>query len=260
MSYLLYIILGLAPSFIWLSFYLRKDAHPEPKKTVLRIFFLGMGGGILAALIENLITIGLSEFNSSGALIPMTYILLGAPLIEEFLKYLAIENKFFVVRDGVLRESEFDEPLDLMLYMIIAALGFAATENVLKFFAENLPLFDTFLIASLRFIGATFLHALCSGAFGFFLALSWFNHEKRFHFLAIGLTIATFLHGIFNYSIIRIEQSLQVVNGALTIADFNLFLLASATLTITLIGLAVFVSLGFKKLKKMASICKINNR
>lgn len=264
MNYLLYIILGVAPSLIWLSFYLRKDAHPEPKKTILKIFFLGMGAAILAAIVEivirKLILIGFPETNNLRFMVQVLYISWGVALIEEFLKYLPVENKYLIVKDGVLREPAFDEPLDLMLYMVIAGLGFAALENILIFFLKSMPFWETLLISSLRFIGATFLHALCSGTFGFFLALSFLNHQKRFYFFFIGLTIAVLLHGTFNYSIIKIEESLAVINGSTVIENSNLFALSFAALIITLAGLALFVGWGFKRLKKIKSVCKIGNR
>ena len=35
---ILYVIFGVLPSLAWLSYYLRKDVHPEPKRMVLAIF------------------------------------------------------------------------------------------------------------------------------------------------------------------------------------------------------------------------------
>ncbi len=52
MYYPIYVFFGLAPSIIWLLFFLRKDHHPESNSMVLRIFFWGMLATIPAALIE----------------------------------------------------------------------------------------------------------------------------------------------------------------------------------------------------------------
>ena len=52
MSYPLLIFFGLAPSIIWLLFYLRKDARPESNSQVLKIFGYGMLAVIPTALIE----------------------------------------------------------------------------------------------------------------------------------------------------------------------------------------------------------------
>lgn len=259
MNYFFYILLGVLPSLVWLSFYLRKDSHPEPKRTVLKIFFLGMIAPFFALPLEILFREVIFKIDLSMAFLQIIYIFLGIALVEELLKYFTVKNRLVIFKNGIIEESQFDEPLDLMLYMIIAALGFAATENILKFFSKGLPVFETFLISSLRFVGATFLHALCSGLFGFFLALSFFEMKKKRRFLALGLILAVLLHGAFNYSIIKIDESLAINRGKAEIINFEMFLVFSALLVIILTGLALFVSFGFKKLTKLASICKINS-
>lgn len=238
MSYPTYIILGLAPSIIWLLFFLRKDSHPESNRMVLKIFFYGMIIAMAAALLE----IGIFKvvqgnwIKAFPLLFFILYNLLGVALIEEFLKYSVIKQK-------VLNNPEFDEPLDAMLYMIIAALGFAALENIFVLLPgeKSLPFLETMSIVSLRFIGATFLHALCSGVVGFFLALSLFETKKRLRLIILGLGIATLLHYLYNLSIIKAGE------------NFYFILIA----IIILIGLGFFVSFGFRKVKKMASVCKI---
>jgi len=197
---------------------------------------------MIAAIPAALIELGFSEFLFSwlGKSIFTTifYIFIGIALVEEVLKYL-------VVRGKVLNDPEFDEPVDAMLYMIIAALGFVALENLLIFLSPKvflLPIGETITLAGFRFISATFLHALCSGMVGFFLALSFFETKKRNIYLASGLTLAIILHGLYNFYIIKIEESLSFIIIPIII----------------LIGLAIFVSLGFKKLKKLESVCKIS--
>ncbi|PIQ06836.1 MAG: hypothetical protein COW72_01540 [Candidatus Nealsonbacteria bacterium CG18_big_fil_WC_8_21_14_2_50_37_10] len=240
MSYPLYIFFGLAPSIVWLLFYLRKDVHPEPNLEVIKIFFYGMLATLPAVFLEK----GILEITSEPPfsnffppfLITVFNIFIGIALIEEVLKYL-------VVRGKVLKNAEFDEPTDVILYMIIAALGFAALENILILF-RFCPAFlfkEAFSISIFRFLGATFLHTLCSGTVGFFLALSFFETKKRFQLFATGLGLAFLLHGLYNFSIMEMEGNLKVLIPI-----------------IILIGLAIFVSLGFKRLKKMKSTCKIS--
>ena len=52
MPFSIYIIFGLAPSIIWLLFYLRKDSHPESNRMVLKIFFYGMLAALPAVFLE----------------------------------------------------------------------------------------------------------------------------------------------------------------------------------------------------------------
>ena len=235
MNYPLYIFFGLAPSIIWLIFYLRKDVHPESNRMIIKIFFYGMLAAIPAVFLEIVVLGGLEKIILSPILMSFLNMLVGVALVEELLKYSVVKIK-------VLHNPEFDEPLDAMLYMIIAALGFAALENILILFSLG----PTFLIGkalsitAFRFIGATFLHALCSGAFGYFLALSFFYTRKRLILLILGLTIAILLHGLYNFSIIEIEGNLKLLIPV-----------------IILISLAIFITFGFKRLKKIKSICKI---
>ena len=239
MSYPLYILFGVLPSVIWLLFYLRKDVHPEPKSEVIKIFFWGMLIAIPAVFLEMGIFQAFGKlgefFHWSHFLIAIFNIFIGVALIEEVLKYL-------VVREGILKNPEFDEPIDLVLYMIIAALGFAALENILILFRLG-PAFlfsQALEISALRFLGATFLHALCSGTLGFFLAISFFETRKRRQLFSLGLGISIVLHGFYNFSILKIEGPFQ-------------FLIP----IMILVGLAAFLSFGFKKLKKLKSVCKI---
>ena len=231
MSYFIYIIAGVLPSAIWLLFYLRKDRHPESKRMILKIFLYGMIAALPVILIElgflemlSRVTLSLSPF-----IVSILYWFLGVAFIEEFVKYL-------VVRGKVVKHSAFDEPVDLMLYMMIAALGFAALENILYL----LPLTpaEVFPTSILRFFGATFLHALCSGTLGFFLALSFYQIKHRGKLLLLGIVLAVVLHGAFNFYIIETEGTIS-------------FLMP----IIILVGLAGFVTFGFKKLKKIKSVC-----
>ena len=228
-----YIAFGLLPSLIWLLFYLRKDHHPESNKMVLKIFFYGGLAAGLAAVVE----IGLFRAIKAAGWPNMAATIVNAwlavALTEELLKYL-------VVRMAVLRNSEFDEPMDAALYMIIAALGFAAIENIIILFATvpKFYLLETFSFSVFRFVSATFLHALSSGMVGYFLAMSLRNGKKRSHLLFLGLAMAALLHGAYNFSIISIEGSKRFIIPIIIIVVLSLFL-----------------SQGLKKLKRLKSVC-----
>ena len=244
MSYPLYIVLSLAPSIIWLLFYLRKDAHPESNKMVIKIFFYGMLSAVIAAVIEIEISLGLSflGFKNFSIFSFIFYQFITIALVEEL-------SKFLIVKEKVLSDPEFDEPVDAPLYMIIAALGFAALENLLVLFPGLGPFIfkEALIISAFRFIGATFLHALCSGALGYFLALSILEPKKRIKLIFTGIVFASILHGLFNVFIIEVEKGLATQNRFLLV-------FSTAGLVLLLAGLALFISFGFRKLKKIASI------
>jgi len=230
-NYPLYLFFGILPSVLWLRFYLKKDAKPEPKGMILKIFFFGALATLPAILLETIFFEGVRLLNLPFLIAFCLNIFLGVALIEEALK-------FFVIKEKVLNDPEFDEPVDAMIYMIVAALGFAAAENLLILFPLQNPFLGEILeISFLRFLGATFLHALCSAVVGYFIGLSFFKKEKRGGLILIGLTIALLLHGFYNFSIIKVEKGLN--------------LLISFTL---LIITAVFISSAFKKLKSLSQV------
>ncbi len=238
MSHWFYVFFGILPSVVWLFYFLRKDVKPESNRMILKIFFLGMLSVLPILLIAFFLiffglwgtVIGLME---SSLFFYLIFIFFWAGM-EEFLKYL-------VVRKYVLFSSELDEPIDLMLYMIISALGFAALENILILilpWGKPFLIFETIGIVFIRFISATFLHALCSGLVGYFLALAVYQTKKRKKLIFWGLILATFLHGFYNFSIMKIGG----INSILIIF-------------IILTGLTIFILSAFKKIKKLKSIC-----
>lgn len=260
MPYYIYIFFGLAPSVIWLIFYLRKDHHPEPNKMVLKVFLCGMLGAVFAAMIE----IGITEVLKDLSIIDSKWVenhLILFFILYNFLVIAMVEElvKFLVVRNTVLTSPEFDEPPDALLYMIIAALGFAGLENILVLLRGG-PFLNTISITIYRFVGATFLHALCSGTLGYFLALSLYDIKKRGRLIILGLLIAALLHTIFNLSIIKIGENLSVQpeTGEIIIVNIQSLIFSIIILAVLLLSLAFFVSSGFKRVKKMKSVCKVS--
>ena len=241
----LYIIFGLLPSLIWLFYYLKKDLHPEPKRMILKIFLWGVFITIPVFIIQ----IGLAQLLI--AVKPFAFF--GHfPVITEVLKWffiIALTEEFFkyaVVKLNVFSNKEMDEPLDIMLYMVVAALGFAAAENILYLFSPigNLS-FDAVVqtavvISIIRFLGATFLHTLCSALFGYFVALSFLKARNKIKLAFTGLLLATLLHGLYNFSIINLSWPFNVSIPVLII-----------------VGLALFMLYDFDEIKKIKSICKL---
>lgn len=255
MNFIIIIILGILPSFIWLLFFLRHDVHPEPKSMILKVFFAGAVIAPIAALAGT----GFQEllldlnFSSSSTVFFLIYIFLGVGVIEEVLKY-------SVVRLLVLSHHEFDEPVDAMLYMIISGLGFAALENILIFLSQTIlgrNFGDTLSLLIYRFLTATFLHALCSALIGYFLALSICETRHQFKLVSTGLFFGALFHGLYDLAVIKIDNSLIEVGGKVLILDYKAFVISSVLLFAILLGLSFFIIRGSKRLKKIQSVCKI---
>jgi len=239
MKLLLCILLAPLPSIIWLAFYLRKDKHPEPNRLVIKIFLLGAISIAFAAILEQGAYLGLEKLSLAGK---VGLLVVCFAFIEELLKYL-------VVRFGVLKNPQFDEPVDSMIYLVISALGFAAAENIYllsQISPLKIPINETVEFITTRFLGATLLHALASAIMGYFLAAS-FCKKSRFRKTLIfgGLIAATILHSIFNYIIIlNIDNQIEAYQR-------------NGLIFILLLGGAIMVSIMFKKINKLRSVCKL---
>jgi len=208
---LLAVVGGFLPTIFWLWFWLHEDKKkPEPMRLVMKTFIVGGFFVVAAFLLEKLIAPSanladqiLDAYQTSFS--PWLILAVGWPLIawaliEEFVKYAAA----YV---AALKNKNFDEPIDAMIYMITAALGFAAVENFLFLLnvlhTDNFALSSFLLTGNLRFLGATLLHTVTSAILGAGLSFSFYQ-TKRFKFLSVifGLLTATALHALFNFFII----------------------------------------------------------
>jgi RsiW-degrading membrane proteinase PrsW (M82 family) len=192
---------GILPALIWLIFLLREDARcPEPKQLIALTFLAGMVAVAAALPIEHFVC----TYWNACVPVPLNMrVLLSWALIEETLKYA-------VVAIVILWRRDVDESVDYVIYMITAALGFAALENALFLYIPfSVGQFDVgFLNDNLRFVGATLLHVVASSAIGFAMAFSAAqNAIFRIVAAAGGLILAAALHTLFNFLIISQDGS-----------------------------------------------------
>lgn len=182
---------GILPALIWLVFWLREDyRHPEPRRLILRTFILGMSAVILVLPFQKAVE----------ALLPgvtVTAIFLWV-VFEEIFKLAAAYL-------GGLKSYEDNEPIDPIIYMITAALGFVALENALFLFGplvgENVT--QSIITGNLRFIGASLLHVVSSGLVGVALAFSFYKSAgRRILRVTAALIGAIIFHVGFNLAII----------------------------------------------------------
>ncbi|MBM3257430.1 MAG: PrsW family intramembrane metalloprotease [Candidatus Liptonbacteria bacterium] len=217
---ILAILLGLLPGIIWLLFYLREDFHPEPKRLLFYTFLAGASFSIFALAAQLILDyffpgLGISTRNPT----PFALVLLAG--IEEVVKFAAAYA-------AIHKNPEFDEPVDAMIYMVVAALGFATVENIgaVSGLSYHVVFFgNVFETLSLRFVGATLIHTLASAIVGYFWAVSIrdFNLHR---FVVWGLLLATILHACFNYLILSYESYaypilLMLAAGFFVLNDFE---------------------------------------
>jgi RsiW-degrading membrane proteinase PrsW (M82 family) len=182
---------GVIPSFAWLWFWLREDkSNPEPRGLLAIIFILGMLSVFLVIPIQKFIqTTGISS----------NWQMISWAAIEEIVKYLAVLIILY-------KTDITNEPIDWAIFLITAALGFAAFENTL-FLIKPFSLGQTtvgLMTSQLRFLGSTLLHTVASGMIGISLGLSFHlgNFAKKMY-LFIGIIFAVTLHSTFNFFIMN---------------------------------------------------------
>ena len=181
-------VAGLIPAIFWVWFWLREDSlKPEPYFLIAITFIAGMAVVPMALPLQRL----------AIDLYPDTNVMIMWVIIEELLKYAVALAVVFWNRD-------VDEPIDMVIYLIVIALGFAALENALFLFNPLImgDYLNSALTGGFRFLGATLLHVLASGTIGMFLAFTYYR-SKSIQIVAgtVGLFIAIVLHALFNFFI-----------------------------------------------------------
>ena len=220
------IFLGLLPGFAWLLFYLEEDTHPEPKKIVAAVFGAGILSAVAALAAEFFVScafvygFGNCAQKVGGGVTLTPVLILVFATIEELVKFGAV---YFTVA----KTKYFKEPIDAMVYMAVAALGFATIENLGALSDPGTPVLlnDIFEIATFRLVGTTLLHTLTASIIGYFWALSIRNFKNK-SLLIYGLILASVLHAVFNYLILTAGNLLYpivfvAVVGFFALGDFD---------------------------------------
>jgi RsiW-degrading membrane proteinase PrsW (M82 family) len=177
----------------WLDRY-----EKEPKILLGATFFWGVviaAGG--AFIINTAFGIGIFAFTGSESAAEIGTTSIVAPIVEEFLKGLAVAIVFFIFY------KEFDSILDGIIYGGIAALGFAATENTLYIFRNGYQeggWGGLFLLVFIRVIVVGWQHPFYTAFTGIGFAVARTNKNMFVKLIAplIGFGVAVTTHAFHN--------------------------------------------------------------
>lgn len=175
------LVLSLVPGLLWVYYFYRQDPAREPIKLVLRAFFFGMLGVFPAGLLEAPFQGLFSGPSDLFSLFIFTFFIVG--VVEESLKFAAAAL-------AVRHRQEFDQVIDGVVYLVTAALGFAAVENYYYARAYGLA------IAPARAIIASLAHASFSGVLGYYWGLGRFTGRTP---TVQGWFFAVLLHGLYDF-------------------------------------------------------------
>ena len=142
-------------------------------------------GGAWSILITMGLYQGLNAIGISGSKTTLGALLIIGP-VEEMAKFLALLTSYFIYR------SEFDEPVDGIIYMSCVALGFSLIEN---FFYAMRP--DSEYLLLLRLFISTPMH-ICFSAFMGLAFYFWQQNRNAAGLLIISFLLASISHGTYN--------------------------------------------------------------
>lgn len=177
------LIIAIAPSIALLSYIYTRDKYDkEPISLLFKLFSFGALLCIPAAIIESL----LSVFENN----PFWNAFVVAAFTEE-------SGKFLILTFFTLRNKNYDEKIDGIVYGTFISLGFATLENILYVLGHG------FAVGIMRAILAVPGHMLWGITMGYYLSLykfSW-NRKAARKFLYCSLVIPLLLHGIYDFII-----------------------------------------------------------
>ena len=176
------IAFSILVAFFWLRWFRKKDKYEkEPERLIYIAFFAGVLATAPSLLLESIFR--LRDQDPTVVLRDLFLSFLWVGIVEEFFKYLA-------VRLTVYRSKEFNEVMDGMIYMVSAALGFAATENV------GYMLGFGYAVAFPRAILSYLAHISFSAILGFYMGKAKIEGKKNWIF--VGFILAVPLHWLYN--------------------------------------------------------------
>jgi len=183
------LLITILPSIIILAYFIISDKFKEPRRIIAEIFLLGVVITIPAGYLNDYIV----ETFENGEIINDAMVggFFAGGLVEEVLKFLILY--FFV-----LRKNEFNEPMDGIVYGVVASLGFATLENIdyVYFHAESYGI-SSLEMAQARAWTAVPMHGLNGCVMGFYFGLFAFKGDKKY--LGYAFILPYIFHGAYNF-------------------------------------------------------------
>ena len=189
---------GFVPMFFFAYILYWLDRYEkEPVPLLIGVFLWGMVVAAGGAYVLNTI-FGVTVFSLTGSVSTSELAtgVLSAPFVEESLKGMAVLLVFLIFR------REFDSILDGIVYAGVAALGFAATENVLYIWRgyDSSGWVGLIQLTIIRVILVGWQHPVYTAFTGIGLAVARMNRSWMIKTLAplTGFAMAMFTHAFHN--------------------------------------------------------------
>ena len=195
----------VVPSFLLLAYFRERDLNPEPARMLWRTF--GWGVAICLPVIPVELAVGklIAPLSALPYAHGLAHALLGAAVPEELFK-------FAVVVLVCMRSSEFDEPMDGIVYGAVASLGFATLENLFYVMGDE----HSLRVAILRAVTAVPGHAFLGAIMGYYAGQARFGAGSRAANWVKAVAIPVALHTFYDYPALTQETLEKLRHGTAT--------------------------------------------
>lgn len=216
-------ILGaVIPTVFYVSFVYWLDRYEKEPLWMLALAFLwgAVPAALLSVMVEMLLDASVLAVGGEGMLATLASVSVGAPVVEETTKGIALLGLVFLFR------AEFDDVLDGIVYGAMIGFGFAFSENLFGYFLPILSregLQAGLINIFLRTVAFGFNHAFWTGVTGAAVGYARLARRRFWQLLApvAGWTAAVVLHGIHNAGATLAEQTLCLSLGVSLMAHWG---------------------------------------
>ena len=179
--------LAVAPGIaICLYIYFKDKYNREPRRLLIWSFILGVLCVIPPAIIQVSVEKSGLIGNSGSIAGTAIFAYLVVAVSEEF-------SKFLVLRFYCYPKKAFDDPFDGIIYAVMVGMGFATIENVGYVYDNGI------VVGLMRLFLSVPAHATFAILMGYFVGLAKFNSAKSGWYLFLGLFLAIFFHGTYDF-------------------------------------------------------------
>ncbi len=186
---------------MWFVYFRRVDVF-EHEPVVLAIVVLVLGGlsALLSALVSDTVALLYPIGLNGNVLNDLCYSIIHIGFVEELVKLIPVVLIVMVSR-------QVNEPMDMVYYGSLSALGFATLENSLYFTGYGLG------IAFVRFLFSTVIHMVMTSIICYRWAKARFiRRGSTVLAIAAGFLVAAVIHGLFDYFIIGPLNVLSILS------------------------------------------------
>lgn len=194
---LVYLIISFFIAWIWVDYFRLIDIfNKDSLMKLVLVFFGGAASTVLIFLFQKIPIPHQWMIINGDAIHDLLYCIIGIGLVEELTKILPV---ILAIRFFRLKALE---PIDLLAFYCVSALGFSSVENTIYYYQHGPNIITD------RAVLSTVTHMFCTGIFGYgIIRYKYHYYKSKFSIVLQYLSFASISHGIYDF-ICFYEQTL----------------------------------------------------